>query len=137
MSRSRFTLVFALLAAMTVWGCAQNGAMSPAAAAKATRLQEEVHSLTTQRDQLRQDLRSALVEKDRLTAEVEKLRLVVKERDELRDELNTRTAERDMSITQLESIKKGVKALMEQVEAAVPTQGPALGTTDVKPAGNS
>jgi outer membrane murein-binding lipoprotein Lpp len=137
MSRSRFSLVFTLLAAMTIWGCAQSSGGSQSAAAKATRLQEEVHSLTTQRDQLRADFKSATADKERLQAEVDKLRLVMKERDELRESLATRTAERDQSMTQLDAIKKGVKALMDQVEAAVPTTGPALGTTETKPASNS
>lgn len=136
MSRSRFSLVMGLLAVMTIWGCAQNGGMSPSAAAKAARLQEEVQSLTSQRDQLRHDLRAVQAEKDRLAAEVEKLRLVVKERDQLKHDLETVTAERDASLAHLESIRRGVKALMEQVEAALPGCGPVLGTS-AKTAGNA
>lgn len=127
MSRSRFSLVMGLLAVMTIWGCAQNG-MSPSAAAKVARLQEEVQGLTSQRDQLRQDLRAVQAEKDRLLAEVDRLRLVVKERDQLKLELEAVTAERDANLAHLEAIRRGVKALMEQVEAALPPSGPSLGT---------
>src|SRR5262245_57138227 len=72
MSRSRFSLILAVLAALTVWGCSQSGSSTTSAAAKATRLQEEVQNMTTQRDQLRQDLKSAQAERDRLQDEVMK-----------------------------------------------------------------
>jgi uncharacterized coiled-coil DUF342 family protein len=93
--------------------------------------------LTTQRDQLRQDLKAVTAEKDRLDEEVERLRMVVKERDQLRETLATRTAERDQGLAQLEQVKKGVKAILEQVEAALPTPPPALGTAGTKSASNS
>jgi uncharacterized coiled-coil DUF342 family protein len=127
MSRSRFSIVLGSLALLTLWGCSQNGQFSTVAA-KAARLQEEVNNLTKQRDQLRQDLRLVQAAKDRLAEEVQQLRPVVSERDRLRQELETLIAERDATVAQLEAIRKGIKTLMEQVEAALPASGPALGT---------
>ncbi len=123
MNSTRIGCVIALLATLTIWGCAQNNAQEASAAAeraaKLARLQEEVRNLTSQVDTLRKDLNVALRDKDDLESEVAKLRLVVKERDELREQLTVRTGERDASVTQLEQLRQGLRALMDQADAAL------------------
>ncbi len=123
MTSTRVGCVLALLATLTIWGCAENSAKEASASAersaKLTRLQDEVRNLTSQMTTLRQDLNVALRDKDNLETEVAQLRVVVKERDELREQLATRTGERDAGVAQLEQLRQGLRSLMEQADAAL------------------
>jgi uncharacterized coiled-coil DUF342 family protein len=118
-----FVLAFVLT--MAFLGCAQRPG-DPAAAARATRLQEEVRTLSAVRDQLRQDLKAVQAERDRFKDEVHQLRGIVRERDDLKHQLAQRTAERDQHQANLEQLHRGLKALLSQSEAALnPSQAPA------------
>lgn len=123
MTSTRIGCIIALLATLTIWGCAQNDAKEATAsaerAAKLTRLQEEVRNLTSQMDSLRKDLNATRRDKENLETEVARLRLVVKERDELREQLTARTTERDTNVAQLEQLRQGLRGLMEQADAAL------------------
>lgn len=127
MCRYRFGLVFGLLATLAIWGCGQDN--SGANAGKSTRLQEEVQSLAKLRDQLRQDLKTAQADRERLQAEVALLQPVVKERDDLKQNLAARTNERDTVASQLDQVKKGVKALIEQIDTTPNANASSAGAT--------
>jgi hypothetical protein len=137
MTSTRVGCVIVLLATLSIWGCAQNSAKEQSAAAdraaKLTRLQEDVRNLSGQVEKLRVDLAAATRDKEALQQEVAQLRLVVKERDELRDQLQVRTGERDAGVAQLETLRNGLRALMEQADAALTpssTIGAASATSD-------
>jgi chromosome segregation ATPase len=129
MIRSRIGWVLSLAFILTLWGCAQNDS---APTARANRLQEELQNLASKSDQLRLDLRKAQEEKSRLVAQLEQGRQaqleLAKERDDLRQNLNTRTAERDHVQNQIEQLRKGIHAIMEQLDTmAIPTEQTARG----------
>ena len=115
MIRARFTVVFAILGTLGLWGCTQQSGDGPAN--RATRLQDEIKGLTTIRDQLRQELRAAQKERDALGEEVAKLKRHIKDRDE---QLAARTTERDNTQANLDSLRKGIKSLMEQATGMGP-----------------
>ncbi len=129
MIRSRAGWILGVLSLLTLWGCAEQPA-SPAAI-KTTRLQDEIRTLTAVRDHLRQDLHVAQEEKNRIQAQLDKITLasceLTKERDDLRQTLSARIAERDHTHAQLEQLRKGVRNLMEQVDAMAPSE--AAGST--------
>jgi len=127
MHRSRVGLVFALLATLGIWGCAQNPGAESERSARTTRLQEEIRGLSAQRDQLKKELKSAGEEVQRLKEELDQ---VVKSRDELRDQLAARTSERDAGYAQLDQLRRGIRALMEQAETATAPIAPTVGRAD-------
>jgi TolA-binding protein len=136
MTRMRAGFVLAFLGVMAIWGCAHNPAETPASV-KTARLQEEIRNLIGQRDQLRQELRTAQADLERLHEEVKKQREIAKERDDLRQQLALRTSERDNNLAQLEQIRKGMRALMDQAEAAAAGNPPPLSTARAKPGDQS
>jgi septal ring factor EnvC (AmiA/AmiB activator) len=134
MNRARFGVVFAILGTLTLWGCATQP--SGEAANKTTRLQEELSAITTVRDKLRQDLKTAQKERDGLGEELAKLKNLMKERDE---QLATRTTERDQTQANLEQLRKGIKALMEQATGMgpTPTESAPVTTANTQTVGKS
>ncbi len=125
MTRARVGLVLAVLSAVAIWGCAQNPSKSKA------QLQEEIHNLTGVRDRLQGELKTAKGEVEQLKAEVQALR---RERDEMQNQLAARTAERDAQSNALDQLRKGLRALMDQAEAAVPSSTTPISTAASKPA---
>jgi DNA repair exonuclease SbcCD ATPase subunit len=126
----------AIVGALAIWGCSQNPPHPPASV-KTARLQEEIRNLTGAREQLRQDLRTAHADLDRLQEEIKKLREAAKERDDLRNTLAVRTAERDGNLAQLDQLRKGIKALMDQSETAGLGHAQPVSAAEVKPAKQS
>src|SRR5262249_2565900 len=121
MMRSRVGWVMTVASMLALWGCAQNSAGQ----AKSNRMQEEILGLTAARDQLRKDLTGVKDQKSRLQAQVDQLPL---ERDESRRTLAARIAERDHTQAQLEQLRKGVRGLLEQLDAMAPTAPAAPAT---------
>src|SRR5262245_15840662 len=75
-----------------------------------TKLSDEIRSITTGRDQLREDLAKA----EEL---IQKLQVVVKERDELKIQLKSRLAERDQVVGQYEQFRKNVRDMVGLADA--------------------
>src|SRR5262249_6852920 len=127
MFRSRIGWVLSLAFILTLWGCSQS---DTALSSRTHRLQEEVQGLAATRDQLRQDLRKAQEEKTRLSEQLDQARQVhldlTKERDDLRQTLAARIAERDHTQAQLDQLRKGIHAIMDQLDAmATPAENGA------------
>lgn len=116
MQRHRATLVMGLLAAVTVWGCAQSGSGSQAKQ-KMQILEEELASLQQQTTALRKELKDVKGERDRLIAEVQQLRELSRQLQETRQQLSERTKERDQALAQLQQVRKSVRELVHQLEA--------------------
>ncbi len=125
MQRHRATLVLGLLAAVTVWGCAQSGSGSQVKQ-KMQLLEEELANLQQQASVLRKELKEVKTERDRLIAEVQQLRGLTRQLQEVKEQLNERTKERDQALTQLQQMRKGVKELVHQLELLA-SEEPARG----------
>lgn len=134
MIRTRVGLVFAVLACMALWGCAQSPSPGAAANAAKAALEQENRQLTALRDQLREDLQAAVDAQQLLQTEIRGLQ---KGHEELRQQLTLRTGERDAAISQIEQIRKGIRALMEQTEAAATSLSQPANTAETKPTGQS
>ncbi len=125
MTRARVGLVLAVLSTVAIWGCAQNPSESKA------QLQEEIGNLTGARDRLQSELKTAKGEVARLQTEVQALR---RERDDVQTQLAARTAERDAQSSALDQLRKGLRSLMDQAEAAIPSSTTPISTAAGKPA---
>ncbi|MCS7159688.1 MAG: hypothetical protein RMJ19_04385 [Gemmatales bacterium] len=121
MERHRAALVVGLLAAVTIWGCAQHGS-SPSAQNKIRLLEEELASLQQQANALRKELKEAKGERERLTAEVQQLRPLLRQLEDVQQQLTQRTQERDAALTQLQQLRKGVRELVQQLETLATDQ---------------
>jgi len=134
MMHSRVAWVLTVASMLGLWGCAENGAGS--GQAKTNRLHEEIQGLSALRDQLRKDLTGIKEQKARVEQQLDQLRQehldLTKERDDLRQNLAARSAERDHTQAQLEQLRKGVRALMEQLD----TMAPAERTTNTSTTAN-
>lgn len=121
MKRHRAALVVSLLAALTVWGCAQSGS-GPSLQQKIKLLEEEIAALQAQATTLRKELRDTKAERDRMVAEVQQLRPLVRQLEEIKQQLAQRTQERDQAQSQLQQLRKGVRELVQQLEAIAADQ---------------
>jgi len=118
-----------LLAAVTIWGCAQSGSGSQAKQ-KMQILEEELANLQQQATALRKELKDVKGERDRLVAEVQQLRELARQLQETRQQLGERTKERDQALAQLQQMRKSVRELVHQLEALAaeePVKGDQVG----------
>jgi len=146
MSRSNKALVLLAVAIMGIWGCTQgptNGAASAerikALEEKCAKLEEDVHTGASARDQLRKKLAAAEDERARLGQELDQQRSAAKERDEMRQQLVARTSERDAIQAQFEQFRKGIRSLLGQAEASNAAAGgqPVSASSEVPDPGKS
>jgi len=130
-TRNRFLIVL-VIASVGLWGCAQGPASGTASAErlralenKLAKIESDLRSVSTTRDQLRKKLTGLEEEKTQLTQQVE---ADAKERDSLRRQLTTRTTERDTVQGQFDTFRKGIKNLLGQAELSASAFGAATGT---------
>jgi uncharacterized coiled-coil DUF342 family protein len=149
MTRFNKGLTVLVVAFLGVWGCAQGPSGSAnqnekvkSLEAKCSRLEEDYRTVAVARDQVRKQAaaveaeRAALEEKNnKLQAEVDQLKLVVKERDRLRQDLDVRTGQRDLLQVRCDKLRNGLKSLMGEDDAMLPQNPPATSTTAASNAG--
>jgi TolA-binding protein len=125
MTRFHVALLTLGLLVFGSWGCSRS-TTPPANADRLrsletqnARLEDDLRSISSVRDQLRSRLSLVEDEQARLQQEVERLQQVVRERDELRVTLKTRTQERDIYQAEFEGFRKGLRELIGQTEVSL------------------
>ncbi|MER3415684.1 MAG: hypothetical protein C4297_05665 [Gemmataceae bacterium] len=116
MKHTRTGVVAGFLALLTIWGCAQQNP-GESYAARLARLQEELKTAISARDQLQKELKTLRSELARIQEELDILRTAARERDQLKIELASRTQERDQARTQLQELQQGLKLLLQRTES--------------------
>jgi TolA-binding protein len=149
MSRNGKALIVLMVAALGLWGCAQNPmSQAPAHAerirsleAKCVKLEDDYRAVASERDKLRKQTASLETENIRLEKvrlqmqkEMDHLKLAMQERDQLRLVVEARTGERDALQSRCEKMKKGLQALIGQDDAMLPSPGNPAAPVSAVPA---
>jgi septal ring factor EnvC (AmiA/AmiB activator) len=119
--------IVATVAALGIWGCAQDPAGQAAERfrnleAKHARLEGDFKTVCAARDQLRRKLASAEEAAARAEEQARQLAEAERQRDEARSELKTRTDERDAAWGQYDSFRRNVRDLLGRSEASLPSR---------------
>lgn len=125
MTRYHKTLGFVMVTMFGLWGCARGPASQTSNAsndkiraleAKSAKLEEDLKTAQTAKDQLRQKLSDAQDIQTQQQKEIERMQTVVKERD---NTITTRTAERDLLFSQYDGFRQTLKEMIGSAEAAL------------------
>lgn len=116
MTRISRTLAVLTISLVGVWGCSQGPSNRAALVERVRTLEErcarvesDLQSMTTGRDQARQKLARA----------EDECRKVAKDRDELKSQLQVRTGERDQLAGHYETFRRTLKDVLGQAESTV------------------
>jgi chromosome segregation ATPase len=135
MSRFNKSLSILTVSFLGLWGCAQGPANSSAQADKVKKLEdkcaqkdEDYRKKAVELDQarkvaagLQQDKEQLEDQRGRMQKELDQFRVVVKERDRLRQELDLKTTQRDALQARCDKLKAGIRSLMSDDDAMLPT----------------
>jgi septal ring factor EnvC (AmiA/AmiB activator) len=127
MNRVSKVLVVLVVAALGVWGCAQGPAQQNAGnperlkglEREVAKLQDDYHSVSAARDQVRKKLADVEEQRLRLQSELDQLQTATaKEREELKAQITARLSERDAALGQFDQFRRSVRTLLIQADAA-------------------
>ena len=127
MTRANKALALFMVAALGLWGCAQGPANGPAGEkikaleSKCSKLEDDYRAVAAARDQLRKKAAELEEQRGKLRQELDQLQNLLKDREELKQQLTLRTTERDALQGQFDQFRKGIRSLLGQAEAAVPS----------------
>ena len=134
MKQGRLSLVMLTIALASLLGC---GLQSDSASGRQTsRLMDELRAQTALKARLQQDVDQARADLTKLHEEADALRsdmtLLLDDNENLASEIRDLKRERDGHVSSLRELHKGIKSLLEQTEACLPTNRGTVAAAKVR-----
>jgi len=148
MSRASKALVVLMVAALGIWGCSQGpsqvGGVSQEKVkqleSRCQKLEDECRAVTAAREQVRKRLAEESEQRLKVQQQLEEVRSAfAKEREEMKQDLQTRTTERDTIQSNFDQFRKGLRNLLQDMDAAAATgiPGPTISAVETASPGKS